>query len=100
MYQYSAIVNRWIDGDTVDLIVDLGFNIKIKERFRVVDLDTSERGEESFQEAKVLAETVMPIGSEHLVETVKKDKYGRWLVKLPALIEIMNEQGLNKLTNT
>lgn len=34
MYQYSAIVNRWIDGDTVDLIVDLGFNIKIKERFR------------------------------------------------------------------
>lgn len=100
MYQYSAIVNRWIDGDTVDLIVDLGFNIKIKERFRIVDLDTSERGEESYQEAIVLAETIMPIGSEHLVETVKKDKYGRWLVKLPALVEIMNEQGLNKLVNT
>lgn len=72
MYQYKAMVNRWVNGDTVNLTVDLGFNIKIKERFRVVDLDTSERGEDSFQEAKVLVETVMPVGSEHLVETVKK----------------------------
>lgn len=74
MYQYKAMVNRWVNGDTVNLTVDLGFNIKIKERFRVVDLDTSERGEDSFQEAKVLVETVMPVGSEHLVETVKKKK--------------------------
>ena len=97
MYEYKATVDKWVDGDTVDLTVDLGFNISVKERFRVLNLDTPERGEEGFIEAKALAEAIMPIGSEHIVSTVKKDKYGRWLVKLPQIVDVMNTNGLNDL---
>jgi len=43
MYEYKAIINKVIDGDTVDLIVDLGFNISIKKKFRVLKLNTSKK---------------------------------------------------------
>ena len=32
MYEYRAKVDRVIDGDTVDFIIDLGFHIKTKIR--------------------------------------------------------------------
>jgi len=42
MYKYKAIVLRVVDGDTFDALVDLGFNISKKQRFRVKDVDTPE----------------------------------------------------------
>ena len=30
-YEYQAEIIRWIDGDTVELEVDLGFNMKMKD---------------------------------------------------------------------
>lgn len=40
MYTYQIEIKRWIDGDTVDTDVDLGFNVKINVRFRLLDVDT------------------------------------------------------------
>ncbi|GAG20500.1 unnamed protein product, partial [marine sediment metagenome] len=42
MYTYRAKLDRVVDGDTVDLFVDLGFNICIKDRFRLLGIDTPE----------------------------------------------------------
>ena len=42
MYNYKAKVVRVVDGDTVDLKVDLGFHISANERFRIKDIDTPE----------------------------------------------------------
>lgn len=42
MYNYKATVLRVVDGDTFDAIVDLGFNITKKQRFRLKDVDTPE----------------------------------------------------------
>lgn len=42
MYTFKCNVLRVIDGDTLDLEIDLGFNIKIKERIRLYGLDTPE----------------------------------------------------------
>ena len=45
-YQYRAIVKKVVDGDTVDLLVDCGFNIMRKERIRFYGVDAWEvRGE-------------------------------------------------------
>jgi len=41
-YIYKASVAKVIDGDTVDLIVDLGFHVFIKERFRLVGVSVPE----------------------------------------------------------
>ncbi len=99
MYQYKATVEKWIDGDTVDLLIDLGLKVSTKQRFRVLDLDTPERKEPGFMEAKDLAEKTLPIGTEIIVETHKTDKYGRWLVSLPMVVVVMNQHKLNKITN-
>ena len=36
MYEYKAELKRVVDGDTFDLIVDLGFSTKIEWRFSAV----------------------------------------------------------------
>ncbi len=46
-YVYKATVTKVVDGDTVDLLVDCGFNIIRKERIRFYGVDAWEtRGEE------------------------------------------------------
>jgi micrococcal nuclease len=43
MYEYKAHVNRVVDGDTVDVDIDLGFGIVLTdERVRIMGIDTPE----------------------------------------------------------
>ena len=43
MYDYNVTVTRVIDGDTVDVDIDLGFGVVLKkERVRIMGIDTEE----------------------------------------------------------
>lgn len=43
MYEYRCHVNKVVDGDTVDIDIDLGFGIWLKgERVRIMGIDTPE----------------------------------------------------------
>ena len=42
MYLYSGEVTRVVDGDTIDVAVDLGFKIVLNERFRLANIDAPE----------------------------------------------------------
>jgi len=42
MYTYSIKLDRVIDGDTIDAIIDLGFNVSIKKRVRFSGVNTPE----------------------------------------------------------
>ena len=43
MYEYRVTVVKVIDGDTVDVDIDLGFGVWIKdERVRIMGIDTPE----------------------------------------------------------
>tara|TARA_R100001015_G_C4633836_1_gene199325 strand:- start:356 stop:697 length:342 start_codon:yes stop_codon:yes gene_type:complete len=82
-YVYKATVTKIVDGDTVDLLVDCGFNIIRKERIRFYGVDAWEtRGEEREDglKAKKFVEEKIPVGSEVVVRTGKeRGKYGRYL---------------------
>ena len=39
-------INRVLDGDTIDVTIDLGFDLYKKERVRVAGVDTLERKEQ------------------------------------------------------
>ena len=41
-YNYNIKIVRVVDGDTVDVMIDLGFNIWIKNRIRLFGIDTPE----------------------------------------------------------
>ena len=42
MYEYSCKVERVVDGDTIDVVLDLGFDILHKCRVRLYGIDTPE----------------------------------------------------------
>jgi micrococcal nuclease len=83
MYAYSARVVRWIDGDTVDLRVDLGFKLYAETRFRLYGIDTPERGQVNHDQATALCNFLAPSGADVYIHTYKDpDKYGRWLAEI------------------
>ena len=82
-YIYKATVTKVVDGDTVDLLVDCGFNIIRKERIRFYGVDAWEtRGEERERGllAKEFVLNLIPPGTEVVVRTGKeRGKFGRYL---------------------
>lgn len=86
MYDYRVLkVERVIDGDTVDVVLDLGFNVSLKQRFRILGINTPElKDKDPFEraraiEAKKFAEDWFGSEGELRVESYKDDKYGRML---------------------
>jgi micrococcal nuclease len=89
MWTYRARLDRVIDGDTVDMDIDLGFRHVIeRHRLRLAGLNTPEvRGEE--REAGLAAKQfVVDWFYDHrfdavewafIVRAEKAGKYGRWL---------------------
>lgn len=94
LYRYSACVVRWVDGDTVDLLVELGFHVRTIQRFRLIGVNTPERGQPGYAEARACAESVLPPGSRLEITSQKSDKYGRWLVELPEVTLALRKAGL------
>lgn len=84
-FHYDAKVGRVVDGDTLDLVVDLGFHVQIHERFRLSDIDTPELNSsnpierEAAKAAKARVEELCPVGSSVIVVSQKTGKFGRWL---------------------
>ena len=42
MYTYNIKLDKVVDGDTIDAIIDLGFNVSIKKRVRFSGVNTPE----------------------------------------------------------
>ena len=56
MYTYKAKLDRVIDGDTIDALIDLGFDVSIKKRIRFLGINTPESRTRDLEEkAKGLA---------------------------------------------
>jgi len=83
-YEYPCKILRVVDGDTVDVDIDLGFGVWIhKERVRVMGIDTPESRTRDLVEkkfglaAKEFVKSMMPIGSMQMIKT-EKDKTGKF----------------------
>ena len=88
MYEYRCKILRVVDGDTVDVDIDLGFGVWMhKERVRIYGLDTPEsrtrdKVEKVFGNyAKQIVKDWLPTGSiqKLVTEKDKSGKYGRIL---------------------
>ena len=87
-YRYNAKVMRVVDGDTLDLEIDLGFNIKINERVRLFGIDTPETRTKDLDEKKRGLEAKEYVREQIefkdiRIETEKdKGKFGRYLATI------------------
>lgn len=81
MYNYYGVVYNVVDGDTIDVNIDLGFKITIKQRLRLNGLDTPERGQPGYKEAKDWL-TEKLLNQKVLITTSKPSKFGYYLAEI------------------
>lgn len=85
MYVYNAKVVRVIDGDTIDVIIDLGFSVFVKQRLRLESVNTAELRGETDPARKASALAAKKFVEEQLLNedvtiwTDKTDKYDRYI---------------------
>jgi endonuclease YncB( thermonuclease family) len=89
MYEYKVkSVDHFVDGDTLDVTVDLGFNISHKIRVRLEGIDTPESRTKDLEEkargleSKAYFTKIVNDWDEDdtlYVRTTKKGKYGRYI---------------------
>ena len=86
MYTYNATVIRVVDGDTVDVTIDLGFDVSLAARFRLFGLNAPEKWTVEGKLSAARLSELLPVGSEVVVKSEKdrREKYGRYLLRLPA----------------
>jgi micrococcal nuclease len=86
MYEYNVTVIKIIDGDTIDVDIDLGFKTVLrKQRIRLFGMDTPESRTRDKEEKKrgLLSKEYLtskcPIGSTIRLRSHGKGKFGRIL---------------------
>jgi|TARA_B100000035_G_scaffold118089_1_gene100136 micrococcal nuclease len=112
-YNFRVIkINRVVDGDTIDVTIDLGFDLFKKERVRVAGIDTPEKRTRDLEEKELGIDATNWL-KKHLEEAISGEedlvirtelvggmgKYGRllgWLYVADSqlsLNEMMIEEG-------
>jgi micrococcal nuclease len=88
-YVYDAEVVRVIDGDSFELLIDVGFRWTYREIVRLAGVDTPEKIGKTKAKglaAKAFVEGLMPPGTMVLARThmatKQQEKFGRWLADI------------------
>jgi micrococcal nuclease len=98
-------VAKVVDGDTVDLDLDLGFSITLRQRVRLYGIDAPElRSKDPIEKAKGQESQAFVVQwfqqpGPVLVRTTKEEKYGRMLADCyregaPSLCTELLQRGL------
>ena len=105
-YIYRAKLDRVVDGDTVDALIDVGFNIWFKKRIRFKGLDTWESRTRNLEEkalglkakarTKELLESVSSKSGYFRLKSYGLGKYGRVLGELFIMDKEGKQWNINK----
>ena len=84
MYEYSCTVERVVDGDTVDVVLNLGFDILYKCRVRLYGIDTPESRTRNLDEKSrgkmsgAFLKEAIDNGTKVVIQTKLKDSRGKF----------------------
>ena len=84
MYEYACKVKRVVDGDTVDVVLNLGFDIMYKSRVRLYGIDTPESRTRNLDEkargkmAGAFLKNAIDTGEKVVIQTKLKDSRGKF----------------------
>ena len=105
MYEYKCKVKRVVDGDTMDVILDLGFDVLHSVRVRLAGIDTPESRTRDLDEKArgklskaYLKESIK--GKKIVLKTKLKDsrgKFGRVIAEVWAEFEEGSLRNVNEL---
>jgi len=84
-YWYRAVLVRVVDGDTIDVLVDLGFDVQTSQRLRLLGIDAPETRGKSKVEGKASTRALKALLEEQpylIIKSRKRGKYGRYLADI------------------
>jgi len=87
MYEYQATLVRVIDGDTIEVVIDLGFHVAVRQTVRLAGINCPERSTDAGKQAtRAVEEWFANQGSRCVINTRKaegeQEKYGRYLAQV------------------
>ena len=81
LYTYNAFVERVLDGDTLKVRFDLGFNTWTRQTLRLRGLDAPELDTKEGQTAKTFVQSYIKEAQQIIVRSSRSDKYDRYLAE-------------------
>ena len=85
MFEYKCVITKIVDGDTVDVDIDLGFSVWLKkQRIRLYGVDTpesrtSDKVEKIYgRKAKAFVQERLPLRSDQVLRTKLDDSRGKF----------------------
>lgn len=97
MYNYKAKVLNIVDGDTIDVKIDIGFALEQTHRLRLLGINTPELHDpdpvvrQRAQDAKTYLKGLID-GMDVIIYTEKDDDFGRYLA-----VVYYNNQNINDI---
>ena len=96
LYTFRGTLDRVIDGDTIDCHIDVGFGLKTHQRLRFHGINTPElrSRDEDERSRAVLARDFVERwleGKNLYIQTYKSDVFGRYLARIYAEGECLND---------
>lgn len=90
LYNYRIVeLVKVVDGDTIDLRIDLGFDVFKKVRCRLARVNAPEMGTQEGKDFKKLVVDKLTITKPTILNSIEYDKYGR------SVAEVILEDGVN-----
>ena len=89
IWNYRCKVLRVIDGDTLDVEIDVGFQIRMTQRLRLLGINTPElkrptmtEGQAATDALKELLQVAVDSQGWHYIHTEQDDAFGRYLATI------------------
>ncbi len=79
MHTYKARLERVVDGDTIHVILDLGFKMQHRENLRLAKINAAEIESDEGQKAFEALKKILKSAPFLIVKTNKTDIYGRYI---------------------
>ena len=87
LYNYTGKLSRTVEGDTIRVLVDVGFSIFAEIIFRLARVDTEELNSKNPAdkakaiEAKLWLDALL-VEEELFIDSKSKDRYGRFIAEI------------------
>jgi micrococcal nuclease len=94
MFEYHATLVRIIDGDTIEVDIDLGFSVKTRQTLRLNGIDTPEMNTAEGKTVKQKLSAMLP--DSFTIATTKREKYGRYLAEIFVMGKSINQRLLDE----
>src|SRR3989338_1918012 len=97
-YTYEATIDRVVDGDTLLVVIEVGFGIKVHDKLRLRGIDTPHMGTPEGEKAKKFVQELLPVGTTIIIKSHKSrvDSHGRFVVDVLYKEGIENPQEILK----